>query len=85
MAAQPPPLPNIANLQAAANGMTAEGNNIAQNVQTYNAHQQALTTELSLVGNYNVAQVHQQLAGIQASITTMQASITASTALTTAQ
>ena len=47
--------------------MAADGNAIAQHVQTYNAHQQALTTELLLVGNYNVAQI-QQLAAIQASI-----------------
>ena len=44
--------------------MTAEGNNIAQNIQAYNAHQQQLTTELSLCSNYNVAQIQQQLATI---------------------
>ena len=58
MAAQQPPVPNIANLNAAVNGMTAEGDNIAQNVRAYNAHQRAL----------NVAQIHQQLAAIQANI-----------------
>ena len=67
MAAQLP-VPNAANLQAAVNGMTTEGNNIAQNVQAYNAHQQALNTEVSLCANYNVAQIHQQLAAIQASV-----------------
>jgi hypothetical protein len=29
---------------------------ITQNVQAYNVHQQALTTDLSLRANYNVAQ-----------------------------
>ena len=67
MAAQPR-VPNAANLQAAVNGMTTEGNIIAQSVQTYNAHQQTLNTELSLCANYNVAQIHQQLAAIQASV-----------------
>jgi hypothetical protein len=65
---QPLAVPNITNLRAAANGMTAEGNNIAQSLQAYNAHQQALTTELSLCAHYNVAQIQQQLAAIQASI-----------------
>ena len=69
MAAQQLPVPNIANVQAAVNGMTIEGNRMAQNLQTYNAHQQALTTELSLCANYDVAQILQQLARIQASIT----------------
>jgi hypothetical protein len=30
---------------------------ITQNVQAYNAHQQALTTELSLCANYSVSQI----------------------------
>jgi hypothetical protein len=60
---------SIANLTAAVNGMTTEGNAIAHSVQAFNAHQQALTTELSLCGNYNVGQIQQQLAAIQASIT----------------
>jgi hypothetical protein len=79
MAAQLP-VPNAANLQAAVNGMTTEGNNIAQNVQAYNAHQQALNTELSLCANYSVGQIHQQLAAIQASVAAIpaiQADITA--------
>ena len=67
MAAQPP-VPNAANLQAAVNGMTTEGNIIAQGVQAYNAHQQALNTELSLCANYDVAQIHQQLTAIQANV-----------------
>ena len=67
MAAQLP-VPNAANLQAAVNGMTTEGNTIAQSVQAYNAHQQALNTELSLCANYNVAQIHQQLAAMQANV-----------------
>ena len=57
-------VPNVANIQAAVNGMTAEGNNIAQDVQAYNAHQQQLNAELSLCANYNVAQIQQQLAAI---------------------
>jgi hypothetical protein len=68
MAQQPPQLPNIPNLRAAVNGMAIEGNRTAQSTQAYNAHQQALTTELSLFGNYNVAQIQQQLTAIQASI-----------------
>lgn len=63
MAAQLP-LPNAANIQAAVNGITTEGNNIIQNIQTYNAHQQQLATEMSLCANYNVAQIQQQLATI---------------------
>ena len=63
MAAQLP-LPNAANIQAAVNGITAQGNNIAQNIQTYNAHQQQLATEMSLCANYNVAQIQQQLATV---------------------
>jgi len=68
MAAQQLPVPNIANMQAAVSGMAIEGNRMVQNLQTYNAHQQTLTTELSLRANGNVA-VMQQLARIQASIT----------------
>jgi hypothetical protein len=64
-------------LQAAVNGMTAEGNIIAQSVQTYNAHQQALNTELSLCANYNVVQIHQQLAAMQANIAAMQPNVAA--------
>jgi hypothetical protein len=59
---------NIANLQAAVNGMTAEGNNIAQSAQAYHGHQQALNTELSRSANYIAAQITQQLTAIQASI-----------------
>jgi hypothetical protein len=77
MAAQQPPVPNAANLQAAVNGMTAEGNTIAQSVQAYNTHQQALNTELSLCANYNVAQIHQQLTAMQANVAAIQASTTA--------
>ena len=84
MAAQQLPVPNAANLQAAVNGMTAEGNIIAQSVQTYNAHQQALNTELSLCTNYNVAQIPQQLAAMQANIAALQASTTAIQASTAA-
>ena len=66
-----PPLPNIVTLQAAVNGMAAEGNNIAVSAQAFNAHQQTLNTELSLCANYNVAQIQQQLVTLQASITSL--------------
>jgi hypothetical protein len=67
MAAQPPqlPVPNAANMQAA---MAAHANNIAQDVQGYNAQQQALNAEVTLCSNYNVAQFAAQLNAIQASI-----------------
>jgi len=68
MAQPQPPVPNIANLNAAANGMTAEENNIVQSVQASRAHRQQFTAELSLSANYPVAQVHQQLAAILQSI-----------------
>ena len=63
-----PQVPNIANLNAAINGMTAESNTITQSVQAYNAHQRALTNELALCGNFPVAQILQQLAAIRADI-----------------
>ena len=66
--AQQQPLPNIVNLQNDINGMTAEGNAIAQSVQAYNGHQQAVTTELSLCTNCPVAQMQLQLAGIQTTL-----------------
>jgi outer membrane usher protein FimD/PapC len=72
-----PPLPNAANINAAINGMAAEGNNLIMTVREHNAHQQALATELSLCTNYNIAQVHLQLGTVQASIAAMQGSITA--------
>jgi hypothetical protein len=80
MAAQQLPVPNAANLQAAVDGMIAEGNAIAQSVQAYNAHQQALNTELSLCANYDVAQIYQELTAMQANVAAIpaiQASITA--------
>ena len=43
MAAQLP-VRNIANIQAAVSGTIAQGNNIAQDIQAYNAHQQQLAT-----------------------------------------
>ena len=67
MAAQLP-VPNVANIQAAVNGMTAQGNSIAQGVQAYIGHQQALNTGLSRCGNYNVVQIQQQLTAILRSI-----------------
>ena len=65
MAQQQPQVPNVANLQAAVNGMAAAGNNIVQEVQAYNGHQQQLNAELSLCGNFPVAQM-QELAVIRA-------------------
>jgi hypothetical protein len=61
----PPPVPNVANIQAAVNGTTAQGNNITQDVQAYIGHQQALNTELSRCGDYNVAGINQQLTAIR--------------------
>ena len=60
--------PNIANINAVVNGMTASANNMAQDFQAYTAHQQQLNTELSLCANYPVVQIQQQLAAIQQSI-----------------
>jgi len=80
MAAQQPqqlPVPNIVNLQAAVNGMTAEANTIAQSAQAYNAHQQQFTTELSLCANFPVVQIQQQLTTLNQSMTNMQAMMNA--------
>ncbi|KAF8526510.1 hypothetical protein BU17DRAFT_82598 [Hysterangium stoloniferum] len=68
-----PPLPNIANMNAAVNGMTVESNTIAQDLQTFTGHQQSLVIELAQFPNYNMGQIQQQLAGIQASIAAIQA------------
>jgi len=77
-------LPNIANVNAAVNGMAVEGNNIVQNVvqtlqnlQAYNGHQQQLNAELSLCTNYPVGQVMQQLNAIQQQQTAMQQQLNA--------
>jgi len=64
MAAPPPPArptPNAANIRAAITGMTAEGNTIAQSVQTFNNHQQNLTNELAHMANYDTNQLRTQL------------------------
>jgi hypothetical protein len=58
-------LPNAANMQAAVNGMAAEGNNLIQHIQAYNGHQQQLAAEMSLSANYNVATIQQQIAQTQ--------------------
>ena len=47
--------------------MTAQENLIAQDAQAYIGHQQALNTEVSRYGNYNV-EIHQQLVAIQRDI-----------------
>jgi len=60
-----PQVPNIANINAAVNGMVAEENLIAQHSQACNAHRQQLTTEMSLCANYPVGQIQQQLTAIQ--------------------
>lgn len=52
--------PDIANLNAAINGMAADGNTIAQGLQLFINHQQTLGTELSLFGNTSFGQIHQQ-------------------------
>jgi hypothetical protein len=69
--------PNIPNMNIAITGMTTEGNVLAQGLQAYTAHQQALCQELSRFGNFPVAQIQQQLAAIQ---TTLQTSINLSSA-----
>jgi len=69
------PVPNIANLQAAVNGMAADRNAIAQRMQTYSAHEQQLTAELSLCANYPVGQMQQQLAQIQQQLVQTQQNI----------
>jgi peptidoglycan hydrolase CwlO-like protein len=83
------PVPNIADIQAAVHGMTTAGDAITQGIQRYYGHQQTLNRELSRCANYDVAQIHQQLAAIpaiQSSITAIQASITAmQTSFTTMQ
>ncbi|KAF8526508.1 hypothetical protein BU17DRAFT_82596 [Hysterangium stoloniferum] len=68
-----PPLPHIANMNAAVNGMTAGSNTIAQEMQTFTGHQQSLVVELAQFPNYNMDHIQQQLAGIQASIAAIQA------------
>jgi hypothetical protein len=65
MAQPQPPVPNVANINAAVNGMAAEENLIAQHSQAYNVHRQQLTTEMSLCANYPVGQMQQQLTAIQ--------------------
>ena len=77
MAAQQPPVPNIAIIQAAMNGMTAERNNMAQSTQAYDAHQQQFTTEVSRSANYPVVQVQLQINALTQSIQDMQAMMNA--------
>jgi hypothetical protein len=77
MAQQQPPVPNITNLQAAVNGMTAQGNTITQGHQAYNTHQQALNTDPLRCSNYNVAGIQQQLTAIRVSIADLSALLSA--------
>jgi hypothetical protein len=60
--------PNIVNFNAAIAGLSQAAHNIAQNVQDYNTHQQALNNELLLFGNAPIAQIQEQLANILAAI-----------------
>jgi hypothetical protein len=62
------PQPNLANMDAAIQGMSAQGTTITQGMLAYNGHQQALNTELSLFRNITIIQVHQQLAAIQVTL-----------------
>jgi hypothetical protein len=72
---QPPqlPVPNLANIQASINGMTAQRNAMQQNAQAFDNHQQQFTIELSRSANYPAAQIQQQLNAINQSIHDMQA------------
>jgi len=51
-------------LNAAIAGLSQAADHIAENVQGYNTHQQALNNELLLFGNAPIAQIQQQLAKI---------------------
>jgi hypothetical protein len=73
MTQQQPPVPNIANLQAAVNRMTLQEKIIAQGHQAYDAHHPALNTDLSRCGNNSVAGIQQQLTAIRASIANLSA------------
>lgn len=80
MAQQQPqqlPVPNIANIQAAVNGMTAQRNTIVQSTQAFDAHQQQFTTELSRCANYPVVQMQHQLNALTQSVNDMQAMMNA--------
>jgi hypothetical protein len=69
------PQPNIANINAAINGMAALRNNMAQGVQAYNALQGQFDTELSRCANYPVVQMQQQLVDIKRAIQAIQQAI----------
>jgi hypothetical protein len=75
--AQPQPQPNFANINAALNGMAALRNNMAQEVQAYNALQGQFDTELSRCANYPVVQMQQQLVAIQQAIQQSSAKLSA--------
>jgi len=66
--ANPLPQPNFANMNAAIQGMSAQGTTVAQGMLAYNNHQQALGTELSLFGNITMDQLQQQYAAIQVTL-----------------
>ncbi|KIX08821.1 uncharacterized protein Z518_03478 [Rhinocladiella mackenziei CBS 650.93] len=70
-----PQVPDPAIIAAAINGMTAEGNTIAQSAQAYNAHNRHLANQLTLCANYPVGQMQQQLAGLQRSTDKIRAEI----------
>jgi hypothetical protein len=71
------PVPNIANMQAAMNGMTAERNIMAQSTQAYDAHQQQFTTEMSRCANYPAIQIQFQLNALFQLVNNMDARIDA--------
>jgi len=79
------PQPNIANLNAAINGMAAIKSNMAQEVQAYNALEGQLHTELSRCANYPVVQIQQQLVAIQQAIVAIQQAIQQSSAQNSAE
>ena len=73
--AQPPPQPNIANMNAATAGMSAATADMSvatagmsQSLQTYGAHQQAFTNELVLLPNLPVMRIERLLQEIKGSI-----------------
>lgn len=65
----PAPLPNVAAINAAINGMAIEGNNMTQSLQNFNNHQQQMNNELALCTNFNTVHIQHQLNAINQSIT----------------
>ena len=63
--ANPLPQTNFANVNAAINGMTGASNRIAQDTQAYHNHLQALSNELTLLGNMQPVQMQQQFVALR--------------------